>query len=98
MIRPTEPHGAAPPARLSLDTSPEAERLQVDLWRGMSPLQKARTISAVTLSVQRLSLAGIHQRHPGASDRECMLRLAVLKLGPELARRVYPEVAALLET
>ena len=27
---------------LSLDTSPEMERLQIDLWRRMSPLEKAR--------------------------------------------------------
>lgn len=83
-------------ATLARDTSPEAERLQVELWRKMSPLEKARAVSAITRAAQQLSLAGIRQRHPGASDRECMLRLAMLKLGPELTRRIYPEAADLL--
>jgi hypothetical protein len=42
-----------------------------------------------------MALAGIRQRHPQASARECVLRLARLKLGPELARRVYPDLGDL---
>ena len=82
---------------LARDTSSDAERLQVALWRKMSPLEKARLVSDITRTAQELSLAGIRERHPGASDRECMLRLAMLKLGPELTRRVYPEAAELLD-
>ena len=80
----------------SRDTSPAADRLQIELWSRMSPLDKARAVTGISRSVQELSLAGIRQRHPGASDRECMLRLAALKLGPALTRRVYPEAAGLL--
>lgn len=90
--------GSIRSAALSRDTSRAAERLQVALWRGMSPLQKARIVSGITRAAQRLSLAGIQQRHPGASERECMLRLALLKLGPELTLRVYPEAANLLDS
>ena len=57
--------------------------------------EKARAVTEVSKAVQQLSLAGIRARHPGASDGECMLRLAVLKLGRQLARRVYPAVADL---
>ena len=45
---------------------------------------------------QELSLLGIRRRHPHASERECLLRLAVMKLGRELAGGAYPEVTALL--
>jgi len=37
----------------------------------MSPFEKAVIIRDLTLAVQQLSLAGIRQRHPGVSDRQC---------------------------
>lgn len=64
----------------------------------MSPLEKARLTSELTCAVCQLALAGIRRRHPGASERECLLRLALLTLGPALACRVYPEARALLDT
>jgi len=80
---------------LSSDTSPDAERLQVEIWRRMSPVEKVRVLTDITFAVQELTLAGIRLRHPDASDRECALRLTVLKLGRSLAARAYPEVAQL---
>ena len=88
-------HGIATAAR-TRDTSSEAERVQVELWRRMSALDKARVLTEITRAAEELSLVGIRQRYPGASDRECMLRLAVLKLGPALTSRVYPEATDLL--
>jgi len=64
----------------------------------MSPLDKARVVSDLSRTVRELSLAGIRQRHPSASERECQLRFAVLTLGRELACRVYPEAAALSDS
>jgi hypothetical protein len=58
----------------------------------MSALEKVRMLTEITRTVQELSLAGIRLRHPGASDRECALRLTVMKLGRPLACRAYPEV------
>ncbi|MGQ0721072.1 MAG: hypothetical protein ACT4PE_05790 [Candidatus Eiseniibacteriota bacterium] len=72
------------------DTSPEATRLQIELWRRMTPLQKARLVGGLSRTVQELALAGIRRRHPAASERECALRLAHLKLGPVLYRCAYP--------
>jgi hypothetical protein len=82
-------------ALLASDTSIEAERAQVELWRRMSPLEKVRAVTEIARAVQQLSLAGIRLRHPDASDQECMLRLAVLKLGRQLACSVYPEITRL---
>ena len=82
-------------ASLASDTSSENQRIQVELWRRMSPLERLRAVTEISRSVQELSLAGIRLRHPDASDRECMLRLAVLKLGRRLACQVYPEAAGL---
>jgi hypothetical protein len=82
-----------PDSPLSLDTSADAERLQIRLWREMSPADKARLVSGLCESAHALALAGIRRRHPTASPRECFLRLAALTLGVELARRAYPELA-----
>jgi hypothetical protein len=84
-------------AVLAGDTSLEVERLQVALWQRMSPLEKSHAVTEISRTAQELSLAGIRRRHPRASERECLLRLAVLKLGRELAMDVYPEVRALAE-
>ncbi len=81
---------------LASDTSARAERILVERWRCMTGPEKARAVTAITLAAQELSLAGIRIRHPGASDRECLLRLAALKLGHALACKIYPEAAALL--
>ena len=77
-------------AALSRDTSSQAQTEQVELWRGMSPLSKLQAVSALTHSVLQLSLVGIRQRFPGATDSECKIRLARLTLGSDLAARVYP--------
>lgn len=81
--------------RLSLDTSPEMERLQVEGWRRMSAAQKAATVSGLTQTVFDLAFAGVRCRYPGASAREQFLRVAVITLGPELALKAYPDVAFL---
>ena len=79
-------------APLARDTSPEIEERQVAAWREMPATQKADLISTLTNAAREMALAGMRQRHPEASDREVFLRLAILTLGPELARRAYPEV------
>jgi hypothetical protein len=83
-------------AVLTADTSREIERLQVARWRQMTALEKTRAVSEISRAVQELSLAGIRQRHPEASEAECRLRLAALKLGRERAVELYPALAALL--
>ena len=82
---------------LNADTSPEIERSQIDAWRRMPALDKAQLIDVLSLQVQALALAGIRRRHPLASERECFLRLAVIKIGLEHTVRLYPDAAGLLE-
>jgi hypothetical protein len=82
-------------ALLASDTSLAAERAQVELWRRMSPIEKLHAVTETTRAVLQLSLAGIRLRHPEASEEECMLRLAILKLGRRLACQVFPEASRL---
>ena len=81
-----------PSKPLSLDTSPEIEREQIERWRQMAPIEKAALVSGLTRAVYEVALAGIRARNPEASPHEQALRLAVLMLGPDLARKAYPEI------
>lgn len=78
---------------LTADTTAEAERRQIDAWRRMSPLDKARLVSQATHAALELAMAGVRSRHPAASERERFLRVAAVKLGPALVRLVYPDAA-----
>lgn len=81
-----------PGAILSGDTSPEAERVQIDTWRGMTTVQRARLIADASRAIRVLALAGLRTRHPAAGERELIARLAEITLGKLLAARVYPEL------
>ena len=83
-------------AILSQDTSADVERLQIEAWRRMSTVEKAGIMSQATSDALTLALSGIRQRHPGASDRECFIRLAALQFGPTLVRQVYPDASQIL--
>ena len=79
------------------DTSQAAEAELVRRWREMPSTEKAALIAGLSESVDQLAMAGIRQRYPDASPRECFLRLAVLRLGEPLALAAYPEIADLPE-
>jgi hypothetical protein len=71
------------------DTTPEARRLQIDLFRHMTFADKARVVRDLTRTADMLALAGARQRHPDASDRELLVQLAAVRLGSDLAFRAY---------
>ena len=73
----------------SPDTSPEAEKVLIDLWRKASTARKFRMIEDNQRSVLALSLSGLRMRHPHESEQRLRRRLADLVLGPEMAAKVY---------
>jgi hypothetical protein len=84
-----------PKRPLASDTAEAIEQRQIAQWRGMTAAQKAALVSGLTRTACELALAGIRHRFPHATPREQFLRLAVINLGPELARKVYPEIESL---
>jgi len=86
-----------PAVPLNLDTSREIERIQVEGWRRMSAERKAALVSGLTRAAVTMTLAGIRYRHPHATPREQQLRLALITLGAELARKAFPEIDTLDE-
>ena len=83
---------------LSLDTAPDIERRQVDAWRRMSAIEKAAVVTGLTRAAFAMTSAGVRHRYPGASPREHFLRVALVVLGPDLARLAYPDAARLIST
>jgi hypothetical protein len=58
----------------------------------MTAEQRLARVVGLNRAVELMAAAGIRERHPNATAREVFLRLAIRKLGPELAALGYPEV------
>ena len=71
------------------DTSPDAERLQIEFMRQAPSWRKADMLGQMYATVKQLATQGLRQRHPRASEAELRRRLADLLLGEELAEQVY---------
>jgi hypothetical protein len=63
--------------------------VQRALYALMSPAEKLKRMSELTLAVNQLALAGLRARHPRESQQQLLLRLARLRLGTDVVDRVY---------
>jgi hypothetical protein len=84
-VSPTDPIG----------DDPSILRMQTDILRRMSSEQRLQIVAELNRTVDAMAEAGIRDAFPGASEREVFLRLAVRKLGYDLACSAYPEVESL---
>ncbi len=73
----------------SPDTSPEAERVLIELLRQAPPWRRMQLADRMSSTVRQLCLAGIRIRHPNASPADVRRRFADVHLGAELAAKVY---------
>jgi hypothetical protein len=71
------------------DTSSEAHHVPIELMRRAPGWRKLQLAAQLHQSLRMLALAGLRDRHPGASPEALRRRLADLLLGPELAKEVY---------
>ena len=90
-----KPH-EVPYRQLYPDTDPEAERVQMDLYRRMSPARKWELVEDAIQTSRELVLAGIRSRHPEAGEEEIRRRFFGIWLGEELATEVYGPLEASL--
>ena len=72
----------------SEDSSPEIERVQIELLRKMSPARKFSLVRSMTQTMIQASRANIQALHPGADESELRLLFIELYYGKELADRV----------
>ena len=74
---------------LARDTSPEAEKVLIELWRKATPARKIAMVLSANRTARALAMTGLRARHPGESPERLRRRLADLWLGPELATKAY---------
>jgi hypothetical protein len=71
------------------DTPPHIQKILLAGYRRMSPQQKLKWVSELTLAVQQLALVRIRKRYGTRSEHEQHLRLASLWLGRNTMMRVF---------
>jgi len=79
------------------DTRPEQLARHAALVRSMSPEQRAAALRALDRGLRRMVLARLRRRHPGADERELVVRHVAQVHGVDAARRAYGRLPAGLE-
>jgi hypothetical protein len=74
------------------DTTPEAAKVQLEIYRRMPPSRRLELALALSDTVRRVAAAGVRQRHPAYSDEQVRLAVLRLTLGDELFGQAFPGV------
>ena len=83
-----KPHEISRPT-LSMDTDPAAEKVQLEIFRRMPAWRKVELVADAIETSRILAMAGLRKRHPEATPEELHRRFLGLRLGEELATKVY---------
>ncbi|MCC7083933.1 MAG: hypothetical protein IT427_02875 [Pirellulales bacterium] len=78
------------------DTTLEAFRVQCDIFSRLSSTERLRRTFDLIDFAERLSAAGIRQRHPDYTEEQVRMALARMRLGDEVFQQVYPRVEVAL--
>lgn len=71
------------------DTSPDAQRVLVDIYRKMPTNIKIRRIFEAYQTGKILAMAGLRESHPQASEKQIWYLWAKQHLGEKLFNEVY---------
>jgi hypothetical protein len=74
------------------DTSPDARRVLIDLYRKMPPEIKFRRVFEAYQTGKMLAMAGLKDRYPEASEKKIWYLWAKQHLGDELFKEIYGAV------
>jgi hypothetical protein len=72
------------------DTTPEADAVQMEIYRRMPALRRFEQTLEMAEMMRRLCTAGVRGRHPDYTEEQVRLALIRLVLGDGLFRQVYP--------
>ena len=75
---------------MSRDTSEDAARVQLEVYRRMDASDRLRVGLELTRISRDLLAEGIRTRHPAYSDDEVQWALIRAWIGPETFQRAYP--------
>jgi len=73
-----------------LDTSPEVERIQNEIFRKMTPARRLQLAIELTQTSRKLLAAGVRQRHPEYNDEQVRLAAIRLTIPEKLFIAAYP--------
>ena len=74
-----------------LDTSPEAYKLQLEIFRAMTPGERLQRGSELSELSRGLLADGVKHRHPEYNEQEIRLAVIRIELGEKLFLTVYPD-------
>jgi hypothetical protein len=74
-----------------LDTSPEAERVQIEIFRQMTPERRLHAAAELTQLVRKLMTDGVRARHPNYDEEQVRLAVIRLILPEKLFFAAYPQ-------
>lgn len=79
-----------------LDTSPEAEKVQIEIFRRMKPEKRLQAAAILSETCRLLLAEGVRKRHPNYNEEQ--VRLAVIRcMLPEgLFLQAYPNAKDIL--
>ena len=80
----------------SLDTTPEAEEIQLEIFRKMTPDERLQRGSELSKLCRTLLTDGVKHRHPEYTEDEVRLAVIRIELGEKLFVRVYPHAKHVL--
>ena len=78
-----------PRPRLYADTSADAERVLLEIYRRMPAWRKVELVEDANRTARQLAMVGLQSRHRGEALTTLRRRLLGLVLGEETARRLY---------
>ena len=77
----------------SPDTSPEMERVQIEMLRKMSIAERFAMMESWSHFIREVAKQGIRRDNPSASEEEVALMLVARLYGQPLAERIGAELA-----
>ena len=76
------------------DTTQDAARVRLAIYRSMLPAQRCALAAQMSVDARSIALAGIRHRHPEYDEHQARMALFKLLLGDVMVRRVWPGVVA----
>jgi hypothetical protein len=73
----------------SVDTDPEAEKVQIDLLRKSTISRRVSLAFSLSETVIRMARNAIRLQNPSLSDDDILLLFVSIHYGPELAQNIY---------
>jgi hypothetical protein len=77
-------------AAFSADTTLEAGRVQVEVYRRMPPHQRLQVALHLSEVLREVAAAGVRSRHPNYTQEQVKLAVTRLTIGDELFCLAYP--------